>query len=390
MPKQILYCADGTWNGPVDPGDTADIDAATNAEVAGRNVTNVVKLFGNLAGSVTPATAALPNEREKELPGADGTPLQVAKYMHGVGDSSNLVMKVLGGAFGVGVIARIVRGFTYISRQYQAGDSIHIVGFSRGAYTARALAGMIGAVGLLNPARYDVNDKERAYALGYASWLRARGVVFGGGGPIARFFTGLVHSAELLASRLVFSRDAFVARVPIQSVAVWDTVGSMGIPLYIRDQRRDAFSFVDAKLNPRVAHGYHAMALDERRRDFPVTRWVARAGVEEVWFAGCHSDVGGGYPPDECGLSDLALEWMMARLAGLGAQFSSPLSYPPDLSHYTQDFHKPWEAPPFNIDPQPRVPLGTDAYSKTLQARWNACTPYQACWPNGFAGCRLV
>ncbi len=90
---------------------------------------------------------------------------------------------------------------------------------------------MIGAVGLLNPAKYDVTDKERAYDLGYAAWPKARGVVFGEDGSLARFFTGLIHQAEMLASRLVLSRAAFIPKVPIQSVAVWDTVGSMGIPL---------------------------------------------------------------------------------------------------------------------------------------------------------------
>ena len=164
----------------------------------------------------------------------------------------------------------------------------------------------------------------------------------------------------------------------------------MGIPLYIHDERRDAFSFVDTKLNPLVRHGVHAMALDERRRDFPVTQWDPRDGIEQEWFAGCHSDVGGGYPSAECGLSNLALSWMMEQLASLEVRFASPLPVVPDLTHYTQDFHKPWETPPFNIDPQPRVPLKDDTFSRTVQERWNACTPYQACWPNGFAGCKLV
>ena len=262
MSKAILYCADGTWNGPGDPANTADIDASENPDPALGPVTNVVKLFKNLEGAVTAETQALPNEQEKVLNDGTGAGIQVAKYMHGVGDSSDLVVKAVGGAFGVGVIARVVRGYTYISRQYQPGDSIHIVGFSRGAYTARALAGMICAVGLLNPAKYDVTDKEKAYVLGYAS--------------------------------------------------------------------------------------------------------------------------------AECGLSNLALNWMMEQLASLEVRFASPLPVVPDLTHYTQDFHKPWETPPFNVDPQPRVPLKHDTFSRTVQERWNACTPYQACWPNGFAGCKLV
>ena len=380
--KHILYCADGTWNGPGDPGAQDDIDATSSATGEGAaRTTNVWKLFVDLAGAVTPETVSMPSEQEKLYSGAGGLPLQVAKYMHGVGDSSNLAIKALGGVFGAGVIARIVRGYTFISRNYQPGDAIHVVGFSRGAYTARALAGMICSVGLLNPKKYDSADKFQAYLLGYGAWLKARGVVFGGGGTVSRWLTGLVHGAELLASRLLFSRGDFITGIPIQSVAVWDTVGSMGIPLYIQDKRRDAFSFVDTKLNPNVLHGFHAIAFDERRRDFHVTRWIARKDVEEVWFSGCHSDVGGGYPAGETGLSDLALDWMMARLQAQGVTFAANLPLKPDLTHYTQDFHKPWETPPFNIDPQPRSPTATDTFHPTVAKRWNECTPYRACWP---------
>ena len=379
--KHILYCADGTWNGPGPLGPVDDIDgsASRTGEGAVRS-TNVWKLFVDLAGTVTADTAALPSEQEKVFSGAEGLPVQVAKYMHGVGDSSNLAIKALGGLLGAGVIVRIVRGYTYISRNYVPGDAIHIVGFSRGAYTARALAGMICSVGLLNPGKYDPGDKFNAYLLGLGAWLKARGVVFGGGGPVSRWVTGLVHQAELLASRLLFPRGDFITGVPIQSVAVWDTVGSMGLPLYIQDKRRDTFSFVDTKLNPSVMRGFHAMALDERRRDFPVTRWVARKDVEELWFSGCHSDVGGGYPPGETGLSDLALAWMMARLQAQGVTFAPNLPVKPDLTHYAQNYHTPWDSPPFDIDPQPRAPLATDTFDPTVRRRWEECAPYRAAW----------
>ena len=380
--QHILYCADGTWNGPGDPGAQDDIDGSSSPTGEGAACsTNVWKLFLNLSGDITPETAVTPREQEKVWSGAGAAPAQLAKYMHGVGDSSNLVIKALGGAFGAGVIARIVRGYTYISRNYRPGDAVHIVGFSRGAYTARALAGMIAAVGLLDPGQYDSADKFHAYVLAYGAWVKARGVVFGGGGSVARWLTGLFHSAELFASRMVVSRSDFIAPVPIQSVAVWDTVGSMGIPLYINEQRRDLFSFVDTNLSPRVQQGFHAMALDERRRDFPVTRWTPREDVEEVWFSGCHSDVGGGYPPGQTGLSDLALYWMMEKLKGQGVSYRTPLAAAPDLTHYAQDFHKPWETPPFNIDPQPRSPTAADEFDPTVQKRWEECTPYRACWP---------
>lgn len=134
MSKNIVFCADGTWNGPGTVLTTLEIDSADGSgKLPPDAITNVVKLFANLAGHVTPDTVALRYEAEKLLDG-----LQIAKVLHGVGDSSNPILKVLGGVFGVGVIARILRGYTFLSRNYLPGDAIHILGFSRGAYTARA------------------------------------------------------------------------------------------------------------------------------------------------------------------------------------------------------------------------------------------------------------
>ena len=380
--KHIVFCADGTWNGPPAP-DVPDIDGASKGDGDVGNVTNVWKLFANLKGVTTPDTVNLRCEQERKSVDTSGAVTQIAKYLHGVGDTGELVLKAIGGVFGAGVIARIVRGYTFISRNYSAGDLIHIVGFSRGAYTARALAGMICAVGLLNPKKYDSADKLRAYTLGFGAWLQARGVVFGGGNTLARWFTGGAHEVELFFPKLLLSKGDFVSQIPVRSVAVWDTVGSLGLPLYIKDQRRDAFSFVDTKLNPQVARGFHAMALDERRLDFPVTRWVPRDGIEQVWFSGCHSDVGGGYPSGETGLSDIALDWMISRLSGEGVAFGKPLAIAPDLTHLMQDFHKPWEQPPFNIDPRPRAPEQGDAFHPTVRERWLASAQYRGVWPSG-------
>ena len=117
MPKTIVFCADGTWNGPGEAPDSKDIDSASPQDGDARdNVTNVVNLFSNLCGQVTPETQTLQNETEKALLDPSGTLLQMSKYLHGVGDSNNPILKVLGGVLGVGVIARIVRGYTFISR----------------------------------------------------------------------------------------------------------------------------------------------------------------------------------------------------------------------------------------------------------------------------------
>ncbi|MEJ0018488.1 MAG: DUF2235 domain-containing protein [Acetobacteraceae bacterium] len=148
MAKTIIFCADGTWNGP---------GSLTGDDTAGPT-TNVFKLFVNLEGRSTTETALLANEQESSLVDADGTVVQVAKYIHGVGDSGNFLVKALGGTMGAGLITRIVRGYTFISRNYLPGDSIVIVGFSRGAYTARALGGLIAAQGLLDARHHDLTE----------------------------------------------------------------------------------------------------------------------------------------------------------------------------------------------------------------------------------------
>lgn len=167
MPKNIIFCADGTWNGPGEP-DTDDKAGPP---------TNVFKLFLNLDGKDTPGSYLLEKEQERTLPGADGAVRQTAKYLHGVGDSDNFLVRLLGGTLGAGLIARIVRGYTFISRNYVPGDKVFITGFSRGAYTARALGGMIANKGILDPTRIDLSDKERAYKLGTAVWYEYRRAV---------------------------------------------------------------------------------------------------------------------------------------------------------------------------------------------------------------------
>lgn len=391
MSKQIVFCADGTWNGPGSPpaagGQPADVDSDTQKDTAVNDkVTNVVKLFRNLAGDITPETQNLQDEAERaaKAPGT-GAVTQIAKYMHGVGDSKNPVLRALGGVLGAGVIARIVRGYTFISRCYEPGDSIHIIGFSRGAYTARALAGMIGAVGLLNNKAYDANDKTKAYLMGLEAWMKCKGVVFTGKHDLASKLTDWAHAIGGAIARLTLKDKEFITGVHVKSVGVWDTVGSMGIPDYVTaNGRRDLFTFVDLNLSPMIDHGFHAMALDERRLDFPVTRWNPDARIEQVWFVGAHSDVGGGYPATESGLSDIALDWMQTKLTEVGVQFATPPLHKPDLTQFAQAFHTPWSKPPFNLTPKGRKPLPGDVFDPSVKKRWDANAPYQQAWPKLF------
>lgn len=379
MPKTIIFCADGTWNGPEDQTRQSTTDAADSAgELQGATLTNVVKFYSNLAGRPTPETLTLHNEQEKKLVDAAGNTLQIAKYMHGVGASDNPAMKVLGGMFGVGVIARIVRGYTFISRNYELGDAIHIVGFSRGAYTARALAGMIARVGLLNTKKFDVNDKDEAYRRGLAAWHRSKGITLVGNTPVTALANRFLDFVESFVARMKLNDSDLVPNIPIKSVAVWDTVGSMGVPLYIRDSRCDIFRFTDASLSAKVEFGFHAMAIDEQREDFPVTPWDRRANVEQVWFSGAHADVGGGYLAAESRLSDAALSWMMKKTAGAGVQFATPLTLEPDFTSNPRNIHTPWLSPPFNLlGRAPRTPKLEDVFHSTVIERWRKDPTYR-------------
>lgn len=349
MPKNIVFCADGTWNGPNSDDNNDGIP----------DTTNVWKLFATLAGENTAESALLASEQEIEQTGDNA---QIAKYLHGVGDSRNIAIKLLGGAFGSGLIARIVRGYTFISRNYQPGDSIILIGFSRGAYTVRALGGMIADVGLLNGARFDLTDKALAYRLGIMAWRKHREARVkarpDGGGLVAVFNAVAEFLPHFAFGELQPGETVDVDT--IKAIGVWDTVGALGIPIYLDDENKDidVFRFADTALNKKVQFGIHAISLDEQRTDFTATFWDARDGITQVLFAGAHADVGGGYPVAESGLSDIACEWMLGRLAdpAIGLQLKpQPWAFKPDFFGVS---HEPWAQIPFSVRPRgPRGPI---------------------------------
>lgn len=338
MAKTLIFCADGTWNGP-DQDDDNDRSP---------DFTNVYKLFLGLEGELSPETIRDADEQEKILT-EGGKPVQVAKYIHGVGDSRNPIRKIMGGAFGAGTITRIVRGYTFISRNYEAGDAIVLTGFSRGAYTARALAGLIASEGLL--AKKLTKDKELAYRWGAKAWYRYRSRAKGASKP-----SFLKRLAEAMADLPAFvSADDLKDQhlVPVQTikaVAVWDTVGSLGLPNYEDDERVDAFRFADNRLSNKVEWGFHAISLDEQRVDFVPTMWENRKNVVQVLFPGAHADVGGGYTTkdNESGLSNGALLWMVDQLKGIGVQISNSItaSNKADAGGVA---HQPWRHKPFDL-----------------------------------------
>lgn len=267
MSKNIVVCADGTWNKP----------AAH---------TNVDRLFNALPGE--------PNTIHKTMEIGSYTyrlaEQQIAFYLEGVGARPSR-SDLLAGATGTGLHAKVLDGYILISRVYEPGDKIFLFGFSRGAYTARSLGALIAAAGLLPKAK-----AENAACRDLANQI----------------WWSFKHREAGLAPDAPDATDP----CPIRLVGVWDTVGALGIPffngIHVMDElERHLFDFADLTLSLRVQYGLHAMAIDERRQDFVPTPWTARHGVTQLWFPGVHSDVGGGYASR--GLADITLDWMLGE-----------------------------------------------------------------------------
>lgn len=362
MSKNIVFCADGTWNGP---GRSLDGDTVPSLP------TNVLKLYQWLAGLDTGESAHYAGEAERFDIGPGGELRQISKYMDGVGDSKNWLNKFLGGVFGAGMVSRIVRGYTFISRNYVAGDRIFLLGFSRGAYTARALAAMILDQGLLDAKKTDFGGadnanqiateaaKEEAYRLGCAVWYKyIKGLSQRNG---ATFIQKLEETIAVLPGFFREAPDAskMIVNVDIQAVAAWDTVGALGIPQYDSEDRRiDVFRFADCCLNKRVEYGFHALSLDEQRTDLTPTLWEARNNVTQLLFPGAHADIGGGYPLGiESGLSDDALLVMRNELSKLPDGKALLFGLPPD--QVSPDplgcGHQPWNHWPYRELPRSHI-----------------------------------
>src|SRR3954471_3135873 len=230
---------------------------------------------------------------------------QVVHYTRGVG--TDWYDKISGGGFGVGLNDRIRDAYRFITDQYNDGDAIFIFGFSRGAYEARSLGGMVGRVGLLDRTRFAATNRRDLFAIVFNNYTR----------PKDEANNKLV--ANFKATNCV--------DVPIKMIGVWDTVGALGVPVFATTTTLFVPKFHDLDLGPRVENAYHAMSVDEQRFDFQPTYWnpaSVRPGqhLEQVYFAGVHSDIGGGYDDDHS-LSDITLCWMVERARQHGLLFSA-------------------------------------------------------------------
>ena len=269
MTTRFVLCFDGTWNSPGD-----DPKAPTTVE------TNVVRFYEAVRSGVLPDRST-----------------QTKWYDQGVG--TNWYDKIAGGAFGFGLDQKIRDGYEFLVENYpypEPGDQqVYILGFSRGAYTARSLVGMIRKVGLLLPE--NVHRVDDAYAL----------------------YRNRDASADTAEAKTF--RDRFSRPIRIKFLGVWDTVGALGIPVSALEWLNSAvYSFHDTELSGIVENAAHAVAIDEHRVDYQVTLWqqIAKTGqsVEQRWFIGAHADVGGGYASRD--LSDITLSWMQAKARAAG------------------------------------------------------------------------
>ena len=317
--KSIVLCADGTWNTP-------------HADLPSKPDTNVRKLYCALTNS----------------------PEQLKYYDSGVGTDGTPLDHLWGGAMGKGLFQKVQDCYQFLANVHSPGDQIFVFGFSRGAYTARSTAGMIAGFGvptanLDNATVRWIFDAYRQSEKGKKAALKA----------------------ELKVAYAL--QD-----VTIKMVGVWDTVGSLGIPgtlFNVLNQKK--YGFLDTALHPCVERAYHAMSIDERRAQFKPTLWTHPDGsfrpndaqVEQVWFPGVHSDVGGGY--QECDLSNITLSWMMRKAKENGLLFSPAaeteyLSPKPEFAW--SPAHDEWKIIPWGIPQHRHVPTAA-VMSNTVQMR---------------------
>ena len=363
------------------------------------------KLFLDLAGQDDPgSTQSSAKEQERTAPGNNGPVTQIAKYLHGVGDSNNWLDKILGGGLGVGLIKRIVRGYTFVSRNYQPGDSVFLIGFSRGAYTARALAGLISAKGLLPPDIATADDK--------AACLPRRRPGMGAVAPRGpRRQHRPARPARCLAAR---SSRLSHGAAPGQPAPGADQGGcGMGHGRLARHPAVqqpgtipiDLFQFADTSLSANIDYGRHAVSIDEQRADFTPTLWdnpdPNGNRIIQGMFSGGHADVGGGYALSggESGLSNGALDWLRSELTqlpdGTRVLFGASPPNVDETASFDGPSHEQWLKPPWPVLPRGlrRFPAGL-ALRRSVLNRMNAgpvvpdpgalATPY---CPSNLAAC---
>ncbi|HWE51170.1 MAG TPA: DUF2235 domain-containing protein [Bryobacteraceae bacterium] len=275
MSKNIVICSDGT-------GNTA---------IKGRG-TNVFKLYEavDLIGhKIDPALAP-----------------QISIYDDGVGNEDFKPFKLFAGITGFGLARNVRLLYKSLVRVYDPGDRIFLFGFSRGAFTVRTLSGLIAVCGILDIASLPTTEAlDRAVKRAYRAYRQ-------------EYHTKLALLLGRKGNRKLIARfeQRYVrhTNVRIRFIGAWESVDAVGAPWHIGDYINATihrFKFPDLKLGPEVDFACQALAIDDERRTFHPLLWEHDPRLEQVWFAGCHSNVGGGY--EKQGLSLVTLDWMLRQ-----------------------------------------------------------------------------
>ncbi|CAK7200537.1 hypothetical protein SEUCBS139899_003234 [Sporothrix eucalyptigena] len=316
--KTLIVCCDGSW-----------VNAAGKDSRASppTNVSRLIRALQPTTESTTPEP-------------------QIVNYHAGVGSSGQFLDASIGGTFGLGLDQDIRDMYQFICLNYRGGDRIVLVGFSRGAFTARSVADLVASVGLLTPAGmdrfYDIfedyenmadparaaagkficpattleayaNQKGEAWIqwenrrkTQYRAWLKAEG------------YTKDTYKGT----------DGTEAEILIKAVAVWDTVGCLGIPavpvLGLKGSAKE-WKFTNNQISSKVEYAFQALGLDEPRFDFLPSLWErlptnTRTVLRQVWFPGSHKNTGGGQRDQQ--MANLSLAWMCDQLAEVGVAFN--------------------------------------------------------------------
>ncbi|HMS15827.1 MAG TPA: DUF2235 domain-containing protein [Planctomycetota bacterium] len=243
-----------------------------------------------------------------------GSPVQLAFYDQGVGTEDWKPLRLAGGAVGWGLTRKVCALYVRLAMNYQPGDKIFLFGFSRGAYTVRLLSGLIGIFGVLDLKRVARPEKRVAIMMKALDDARQPSDM--------EKLREEIH--QLICDE---AGSCGHAKVDIEVVGVFDTVDAVGVP---SDSLRALLDWLwnyrmpDQRPHPSVKAGYHALSIDDERTTFHPVLWnegslPKEQIIEQVWFAGVHANVGGGYPT--AGLSAVALDWMMTRAERHGLKF---------------------------------------------------------------------
>lgn len=358
--KRLIFCFDGTWN-------KLDASCPTNVVITAESIVPIAR---------------------------DGTVQQIF-YHEGVGTKKT--DRILGGVFGIGVVPNIADAYRTLIFNYTPGDEIYVFGFSRGAYSARSFVGLISTAGIVHRSQASKVNEAVDHYRNRNETDEYRNLMF-------KFRSE--HSYDVCISDIddkwrTTNCDGYVSgsakRLQIAYLGVWDTVGALGIPsrYTLLSPFNRKFRFHDTSLSDFVRGARHAIAIDERRKDFAPTLWenvddlnvsagatpdAADAPYQEKWFPGTHSSVGGG--GERRGLSDQALAWVLdgAQRAGLELDSSerSPIY---DLKPNPREFIADTPSPGLlyvvmnRVSAADRLPGPTSLGKVSMNARrrWKEC-----------------